>query len=433
MGRRHRNVGAASSAHSALQRLTAGEQSEDLKNEPYKGEPRLEQAFDNSPPLKFGATGTPVRKVQQGLVDEEFSLPESTKPDGTLDGVFGNETLGAVQGFQRKHRLVDKNGFADGQVGRNTMGKLDSLAKGGGGKPPVGCVDGSINMGPDPVPDIDAPDIKVLPAEEVMAIVKARQPPGSPVPSFPLGATAPKKVDVPAVTAGSVPDPATGCHKCTASWTPPPGQVEVLIASGSFSDEKRFWATQQGDNRDCPTPVPTLKPVRKLIKPSVLPKVSQAEMEHVNDFRRAYRMVTHRYLATIRRLSPERTHLRASDPAQCAGKVDGFFAQHLHGSIFGFPIIVGTKGLARLYVDQLADVFDPTTSREDPAHSAISFPPRGQPPIRPTFDLDRNPFGCSAFFRAFDERSLPGVPGPASDVLIKDDEFAPPKRAWHSF
>lgn len=125
-----------------VQRLSSDEKAEGLTSEKYRGEPRLEAAFDNSPPLGIGESGEGVRLVQEGLVAENHPMPKSTKPDGTLDGHFGSETLDAVRDFQTDKELP---GGPDGRVGRNTMGKLDQLAKKGGGgggddvKPEVAC------------------------------------------------------------------------------------------------------------------------------------------------------------------------------------------------------------------------------------------------------------------------------------------------------
>jgi hypothetical protein len=111
-----------------LARLTEDEKQENLESSKYAGNERLEKAFDNDPPLKKGASGEAVRLVQEGLVADGFPMPVSTKPDGEMDGVFGDETFITIQRFQRKHKLEP-----DGDVGRNTMRKLDQLAKTGPG------------------------------------------------------------------------------------------------------------------------------------------------------------------------------------------------------------------------------------------------------------------------------------------------------------
>jgi hypothetical protein len=113
-----------------LQRLTAEEKAEDLKSSRYAGNPRLESAFDNTPPMKSGEKGEAVKAVQQGLIDDGFPMPVSTKKTGEPDGIYGGETVKAVQGFQKKHGLLS-NGFPDGVVGRQTLGKLDELAGSG--------------------------------------------------------------------------------------------------------------------------------------------------------------------------------------------------------------------------------------------------------------------------------------------------------------
>lgn len=117
-----------------VQRLTDAEKQANLTSPRYAGNPRLEAAFDNNPPLRKGASGDGVRLVQEGLVADGFALPGSTKPTGELDGVFGEETFAAVQQFQTKYArdgLLEPTGMPDGVVGRKTMGKLDDLAPAG--------------------------------------------------------------------------------------------------------------------------------------------------------------------------------------------------------------------------------------------------------------------------------------------------------------
>jgi hypothetical protein len=112
-----------------VQRLTAEEKQENLVSPKYAGNTRLEQAFDNAPPLTVGAPrSSAVRLVQEGLVDDGFVMPKSTKPTGELDGSFGQETVETVKQFQGKHAA--ECGTADGSVGHKTMGALDRLALG---------------------------------------------------------------------------------------------------------------------------------------------------------------------------------------------------------------------------------------------------------------------------------------------------------------
>lgn len=62
-----------------------------------------------------------VKLVQQALVQLGYPLPASTTPGG-LDGDFGQETLNAVLRFQG-----DKGLSRDGEVGRDTLNRMDVL------------------------------------------------------------------------------------------------------------------------------------------------------------------------------------------------------------------------------------------------------------------------------------------------------------------
>jgi peptidoglycan hydrolase-like protein with peptidoglycan-binding domain len=105
--------------------LTPVEKAQDLKSPRYAGQPSLEAAYDNSPPLSAGMEGAGVAAVQQGMVDAGHAMPISTK-SGKPDGIFGQETAATVRDFQGKQGLVP-----DALVGRKTMGRLDELAGGG--------------------------------------------------------------------------------------------------------------------------------------------------------------------------------------------------------------------------------------------------------------------------------------------------------------
>ena len=109
-----------------LQRLTAEEKALDLQSPTYAGNARLQKAYDNSPTISIGESDTDaVKLVQQGLIDDGFDMPISTRKTGGPDGIFGQETHQTVYQFQTKYSL-DR----DGVVGRQTMGKLDELAGG---------------------------------------------------------------------------------------------------------------------------------------------------------------------------------------------------------------------------------------------------------------------------------------------------------------
>ena len=73
------------------------------------------------PGCPVGERSGSVRTIQHALVDDGIPLPRSTRPDGTLDGVFGAETKEAVREFQRRLRLDP-----DGAVGKDTMAALDA-------------------------------------------------------------------------------------------------------------------------------------------------------------------------------------------------------------------------------------------------------------------------------------------------------------------
>ena len=108
--------------------LSTEEKTLNLKSPAYAGDERLESAYDNSPAMRWGEEGDPVKKVQRGLIDDGIPMPISTEKTGEPDGIFGSETFGAVKKFQAKHDLSQ-----DGVVGRETLGKLDELAS---AKPP---------------------------------------------------------------------------------------------------------------------------------------------------------------------------------------------------------------------------------------------------------------------------------------------------------
>ena len=108
--------------------LSTEEKTLNLTSPAYMGDPRLEDAYDNSPAMRWGEEGDPVKKVQQGLIDDGFAMPISTEQTGEPDGIFGSETFSVVKKFQAKYSLSQ-----DGAVGRETMGKLDELAA---AKPP---------------------------------------------------------------------------------------------------------------------------------------------------------------------------------------------------------------------------------------------------------------------------------------------------------
>jgi peptidoglycan hydrolase-like protein with peptidoglycan-binding domain len=409
-----------------------GADGHDLRAARFAGQTLLEATFDDRARVRAGSDPEAVTRTQQALVDVEpltgkhYDLGTSGPGHNGVDGSYGPKTSAAVRTFKADESL---GSVQFGDIGPGTMARLDELFAGkggGGGGGKTVCADGAVSLEADPIPDVPPPKITFLSAPDLLDLVRKRQTPGAFVPSRPpLGATVPKIENVVAIKTRTVPD-GDGCLRCVAEWTLPTPSVEVFIATGSFSDEKRFWVTQPGDARECITPVPTLKEVRKLIKPGAIPKIIEAEMEHVADFRRAYRIAIHRSSANVGRLSEARTHLRAKTDSESTDKVTNFLSAQ-----GGLPVALPLDLLTRLFVTDVLNLHEQSNKRDVSDHVAVSKPPAEQPPIRPTIDLDRNPFGCSAFFRSFDENCTPRVPGPSTEQIVLDTND-PPKRRWHS-
>jgi peptidoglycan hydrolase-like protein with peptidoglycan-binding domain len=117
---------------SGLQRkpLTPAERAQNLASAKYGTCPRLQLAFDDNPPVRFGERGQAVRLIQEGLVAAGHRMPLSTKPTGELDGIFGEETLAVVRQFQQDSNgdvTLVPHGEPDGLVGRITLGNLERM------------------------------------------------------------------------------------------------------------------------------------------------------------------------------------------------------------------------------------------------------------------------------------------------------------------
>lgn len=68
-----------------------------------------------------------VRLIQQAMIDLGISpMTNSVRKHGTVDGIYGTETINAVKKYQRSKPLGD-----DGVVGQKTMRALDSDLPGG--------------------------------------------------------------------------------------------------------------------------------------------------------------------------------------------------------------------------------------------------------------------------------------------------------------
>lgn len=111
--------------------------SENLRSERFAGNPRLEAAYDNAPPMRKGEVGEAVALVQETLVDDGFDMPISTKENGEMDGIFGSETFRTVWAFQEKHDLD-----SDGVVGHDTLDEMQVVEENKEEKPEeaqLGC------------------------------------------------------------------------------------------------------------------------------------------------------------------------------------------------------------------------------------------------------------------------------------------------------
>jgi peptidoglycan hydrolase-like protein with peptidoglycan-binding domain len=106
----------------------------DLTAARFVGDPVLEAVYDDERMLRAGDRGPAVVKLQRALMDAGFPLPKFG-----ADGIFGAETMAAVQGFQRASGLTGAS--VDGIAGPITMGWLDQRFS--AGPTPAGAAPGS--------------------------------------------------------------------------------------------------------------------------------------------------------------------------------------------------------------------------------------------------------------------------------------------------
>ncbi|MGB7539434.1 MAG: DUF4157 domain-containing protein [Anaerolineales bacterium] len=85
----------------------------------YMGDSKLEACLNDEDRLRPGDTGASVRKVQNGLLNDNIYVGESG-----ADGIYGEKTSQAVMAFKKKHDLGHSD-FPD--VGPGTMQKMDEL------------------------------------------------------------------------------------------------------------------------------------------------------------------------------------------------------------------------------------------------------------------------------------------------------------------
>ena len=315
------------------------------------------------------------------------------------------------------------------------------------------CADGAVNQDHDPLPTVPGFAFQAMSGAALFAEVTQNDPSvtfhplGASWPVFdPTAAAAPVKVS-------TAPDTGNSCQKCIADWTLPTPTWQSLVAQDFVvSDEpKRFPAIRADDTSGCPPgALPHLTEVRIKIPQSLNGKIADGEREHYNDFKRAYQMTGGRYLANVKRLTVDRSHLRGNDQAECEAKVGDFLGAAAGGAN---ALLSAMAPLAKLkpadvqqyflrrYGDAVfaggsfKDVYAQSGAVRDkpngPHHSEDPAPPRSQAPIFPNIDTSVNPFGCDAYARRFNAASLPGIPGDPAETVIKDLND-PVKQAWHT-
>ena len=95
---------------------------------------RLQEVENNRPAMRRNENSHGVRLIQRAMIDLSIAqMTNSIKKHGTVDGIFGNETIQAIKKYQRSKSLKD-----DGVVGQNTMRALDlQLPRGAPNLPPL--------------------------------------------------------------------------------------------------------------------------------------------------------------------------------------------------------------------------------------------------------------------------------------------------------
>lgn len=232
------------------------------------------------------------------------------------------------------------------------------------------------------------------------------------------------------------------CKKCVAAWEMFRFPILVAVVNTFVVSALRRWVNQ-GDRFQCSSmgPIGDLKEVRNIVSPDALKKVIEAEHEHWEDAQKSIDLTGSRLLANVRRFTAERTPLRGETQAECSRKIAE--ALESMGGIPGTVAQLGVEGFLEegyeaLYEVDFLQVFQASAAKRDvPGQhgGAITHPPEDRDPIRPDFDLDRNPFGCDAFARRYLGDCCPGTPGLSTDDVIQDrslsDGIGPVKMPWH--
>jgi peptidoglycan hydrolase-like protein with peptidoglycan-binding domain len=82
----------------------------------------LQRAAAGAGPVARGDKSDGVAMMQAALADLGYKLPRSTRPDKSMDGIFGAETGAVLRKFQDDCKLK-----ADGLAGPKTLGAMDRL------------------------------------------------------------------------------------------------------------------------------------------------------------------------------------------------------------------------------------------------------------------------------------------------------------------
>ncbi|BCW89714.1 hypothetical protein sos41_28800 [Alphaproteobacteria bacterium SO-S41] len=93
-----------------------------LRSDLFRDVSRLQSAARNAPPVSGREHTYGVSALQAGLLRLGYKLPVSTRRHGAPDGIYGDETRGAVQTFQARARLK-----IDGIAGHDTLHAIDAL------------------------------------------------------------------------------------------------------------------------------------------------------------------------------------------------------------------------------------------------------------------------------------------------------------------
>lgn len=101
-----------------------------LTNPQFRDNARIRDAAENAPPMRRGEGNTEaVRILQNALIAvNAATMRRSIRPDGTLDGDYGGETVAGVARFQAMAGQAEEGRQGDGVAGRLTWRALDERA-----------------------------------------------------------------------------------------------------------------------------------------------------------------------------------------------------------------------------------------------------------------------------------------------------------------